>query len=144
MTKIVILTFNYPIYTPPTPTFSDVPPTNPFYTYIETAALHDIVDGYDDGTFRPFNQVTRGQLCKITVLGAGWALIHPAQPTFGDVPSTYVFYEHIETAYCHQIIDGYGDNTFRPGNYATRAQIAKIVSLADSNQTQCTRTSRPR
>jgi hypothetical protein len=40
------------------------------------------------------------------------------------------FYPYIETAYSHSIISGYADRTFRPSNNATRAQIAKIVSLA--------------
>jgi hypothetical protein len=46
-------------------TFSDVPPSNPFYVYIERMARRGIIGGYSDGTFRPNNPVTRGQACKI-------------------------------------------------------------------------------
>ena len=35
--------------------FSDVPTTNPFYPFVETAYNHSIISGYSDGTFRPNN-----------------------------------------------------------------------------------------
>jgi hypothetical protein len=50
---------------PTYPTFTDVPTTNPFYPYIETAYLHAIISGYSDRTFRPQNNATRGQIAKI-------------------------------------------------------------------------------
>jgi hypothetical protein len=107
--------------------FSDVPPSNPFFCYIETAAEHGIVSGYADGTFRPFNDVTRGQLCKMVVSAAQWADDCPPPGHFSDVPVGSPFYCYIETAYNHGIISGYADGTFRPNNPATRGQISKIV-----------------
>jgi hypothetical protein len=138
LTKIVVLAEGFPIYTPPTPTFTDVPITQTFYPYIETAYHQGIISGYSCGggclEFRPGNNVTRGQLCKIVVLAEGWALYAPLLPTFIDVPTTDPFYAHIETAYRHGIISGYdcgiGCLEFRPGNYATRGQIGKIVYQA--------------
>jgi hypothetical protein len=130
MTKITILAFGFQLHTPPSATFSDVPPDHPFYAYVETAAYHRIVAGYSDGTFRPASPVTRGQLSKIVVIAAGWPTINPAVPTFLDVPPEDPFYTYIETAYDHGIIEGYADGTFRPGNNATRGQISKIVYLA--------------
>jgi serine protease AprX len=131
MAKIVILGFQVPLSTNTTPMFSDVPNTNPFFVHIQTAAENDIVSGYADGTYRPFNNVTRGQLSKIVVVAAsvqlGWVVINPPNPHFSDVPTTNPFYTYIETAACHGIISGYADGTFRWGNDATRGQIAKIV-----------------
>jgi hypothetical protein len=127
LTKIVTLAEGWSIYTPPQPSFSDVPTTDPFYQYVETAYSRGIISGYSDGTFRPQNNVTRGQLTKIIVLAEGWPLLDPPTPTFSDVPRTDPFYGYIETAYNRGIITGYADGTFRPGNNATRGQIAKIV-----------------
>jgi hypothetical protein len=131
ISKIVILAFSYPIYTPQQPTFSDVPLTDPFYQYIETAAYNNIVSGYADGTFRPFNNVTRGQLCKIVVVAAGWSLSPPPRQYFIDVPHGHPFFTFIQVAYEHGIISGYSCGPdcleFRPGNNATRGQISKIV-----------------
>ena len=147
--KIVTLAESWSIYTPPTPTFRDVPSTDPFYGYIETAYQHGIISGYDCGAscleFRPGANVTRAQLSKIVVNAAvlinGWTIINPGTPTFRDVPSGDPFYTFIETAYCHQIITGYtcGPSCleFRPNFNATRAQIAKIVCLAVRNEGVC-------
>jgi plastocyanin len=141
MAKIVILGFQIPLSTNTTPMFSDVPQSNPFFTEIQTAAENDIVSGYADGTFRPFNNVTRGQLSKIVVVAAsitlGWEVINPPNPHFSDVPQTNPFYTFIETAFCHGIISGYADGTFRWGADATRGQIAKIVYLAVLDQGKC-------
>ena len=45
---------------------------NPFYAHIETAYLHNIISGYSCGPscleFRPVNNATRGQICKIVYL----------------------------------------------------------------------------
>jgi N-acetylneuraminic acid mutarotase len=151
MVKIVTLAYGIPTYSPPTPTFRDVPVTDPFYAYVETAAHSNIVSGYNCGGpgepcpgiyFRPVALVTRGQLSKIVVVAAGWALLNPATATFNDVPGNNPFYGFIETAYCHQVISGYDCGSpgepcpgkyFRPGNNATRGQIAKIVYNAVSN-----------
>ncbi|MEA2573168.1 MAG: hypothetical protein QOH93_466, partial [Chloroflexia bacterium] len=58
-------------------TFNDVPPSQPFYVYIERAVIHNIISGYACGTpghpeepcpgsyFRPGLNVTRGQAAKI-------------------------------------------------------------------------------
>jgi glucose/arabinose dehydrogenase len=139
--KIVILAFQIPIDLSGAPHYTDVPSTHPFYQYIETATNNGLLVGYADHTFRPGNNVTRGQLSKIIVNGAilryNWTLHTPGQPTFSDVPPGYVFYSYIETAVCHGIISGYADGTFRPGNNATRAQIAKIVCLATRNGPAC-------
>lgn len=143
--KIVVLAYNLPIYTPPTPTFQDVPANHTFYQYIETAYHNGLLTGYNCGAgcleFRPGANVTRAQLSKIVVNAAGWPIIDPAAPTFRDVPRGDTFYTFIETAYCHQIIAGYDCGTgcleFRASANATRAQIAKIVCLAVRNEGVC-------
>ncbi|MGA7729690.1 MAG: S-layer homology domain-containing protein [Chloroflexia bacterium] len=128
--KVVVLAWGWPLQDPQTPTFSDVPRGSTFYQYVETAAYRSIIQGYDDGTFRPGNEVSRGQVSKMVALSAGWALLDPPNPTFTDVPPGSTFYRYVETAHAEGIIQGYNDGTFRPGNSATRGQIAKIVHLA--------------
>lgn len=131
LAKIIVLAEQWPIYTPPTPTFQDVPTTHAFYQYIETAYNHGIISGYNCGTgcleYRPSNNVTRGQLCKIVVLAEQWPLKDPSVPTFSDVPASHPFYQYVETAYAHGIISGYSGGTFRPDGNSTRGQICKIV-----------------
>ncbi len=164
MVKIVVLGYGLPITTPVggAHTFADVPPANPFYDYIETAAADQVVSGYDCGGpgepcdaqhrpyFRPFNNVTRGQLSKIDVVAAGWPLLNPPGPgSFEDVLPNTAFYTYVETAVCAGIISGYdcggpGEPCdaqhrpyFRQYNDATRGQIAKIVYLSITGPGAC-------
>jgi hypothetical protein len=127
LSKIIVLAAGWTIDTTGGPHFIDVPTTNPFYQYIETAYNHGVISGYSDGTFLWGNNITRGQLSKVVVEAMQWAIDTTGGPHFSDVPATQTFYQWIETAYHRGIISGYADGTFQPGNNATRGQIAKIV-----------------
>ena len=115
-----------PMNTSGGPHFLDVPTSSPFYRYIETAYLHNLISGYGDGNFRPNELITRGQLTKIVVTAKGWPLLKPPTPTFNDVPSDSVYFQYVETAMQHKVISGYGDGTFRLGNTATRGRYARL------------------
>jgi subtilisin family serine protease len=128
-TKMLVLSRHWPLLDPVTPTFTDVPRDYWSYSYIETAYAHDVLNGYADGTFRPQDNVTRGQLAKMLVQSQNWPLAHPAQATFSDVGSGHWAYEWIETVAAHGIATGYADHTFRPTNFATRAQLSKTLFL---------------
>ena len=61
--KIVSITAGYLDVIPPNQqTFTDVSPDSTFWVYVERVALHGVVSGYSDGTFRPANPATRGRL----------------------------------------------------------------------------------
>ena len=49
--------------------YTDVPPGHTFYEHINILSAMHAVGGYSDGTFRPDNTLTRGQVAKI-VIGA--------------------------------------------------------------------------
>ena len=133
----------------PTPTsctagqFSDLVPGSTFYPYVTCLVSRGIVSGYADCTFRPSNPVTRGQLSKIVSNAAGFSGPPMAQ-MFVDVPPGATFYDWVQRLASRGYIGGYpcGSGSgepcvppanlpyFRPGNNATRGQIAKIVSNA--------------
>ncbi|MDQ3930290.1 MAG: S-layer homology domain-containing protein, partial [Chloroflexota bacterium] len=54
----------------------------------------------------------------------------PCEVNYSDVPQGSTFYEFVRCLSCRGVLSGYPDNTFRPGNNVTRAQLAKIVSNA--------------
>lgn len=63
--KILVQAEGWTTNTQGGPHFSDVPYSDPFYDYVETAVNQSVITGYSDGTFRPGNSATRGQICKI-------------------------------------------------------------------------------
>src|SRR5262249_4355626 len=57
--------------------------------------------------------------------------VSPPDPApFSDVHSSDYFYQPVNWLYQNVIIDGYGDNTFRPYNNTTRGQLVKVMVLA--------------
>jgi len=120
--------------------FTDVPPGSTFYPFVRCLACRGIVTGYADGTFRPGNNVTRGQAAKIIANSADYQdPIPPNRQTFNDVPVGSTFWVYIERVALHGAISGYecggqGEpcpgRYFRPGNNLTRGQLAKIDSEA--------------
>ena len=130
--KVLALAFGLPINTAGGPHFNDVAVGSTFYPFVETAFNRGIISGYNDGTFRPANVVTRGQIAKMVTLGRGWALHNPTTATFSDVPLGSTFFPFVETAFAKAVISGYSDGTFRPSNSATRGQGAKIIDLSIS------------
>lgn len=133
-----------PLVTPTscTVSFTDVPQNSTFYSYITCLACRGVISGYADGTFRPGNLVTRGQLAKIVSVSAGFEETHSEQ-TFEDVPAGSTFHQFIEQLAEREIIGGYacgstgepcigpGDRPyFRPNSPVTRGQAAKIIASA--------------
>jgi hypothetical protein len=111
--------------------FSDVDTSDYFYSAVRYLYCAGAISGYSDGTFRPYNNTTRGQLSKILTLAEGWAIDTSGGPHFSDVASGSAFYNYVETAYNNGIISGYADGTFRPNSNITRGQLAKVTVLAE-------------
>jgi hypothetical protein len=133
--KAIVRAMGWPLLYPTTPTFTDVPRSSPYYRHIETAVQRGIISGYQDRTFRPDANLTRGQMSKVIIIAGmvryGWQIDTTGGPHFVDVPPSQTFYSFIETAYNRQIISGYGAY-FYPGNNTTRGQFSKMLSQAIS------------
>lgn len=62
---------------PATPTFNDVPPSNPFYKYIEALAASGITAGCGEGNFCPDSPVTRAQMATFLAKALGLSFSTP-------------------------------------------------------------------
>ncbi|MEO8288411.1 MAG: S-layer homology domain-containing protein [Chloroflexota bacterium] len=113
--------------TPCTISFNDVQTADYFYEPVRYLYCKGVIAGYPDGTFRPYNDATRGQISKIVVRATGMPINTQGGPHFTDVPAANPFYEYIETAYNAHVLSGYPDGTFRWSNNITRGQLSKIV-----------------
>lgn len=129
---------------PPGPcgiSFTDVVYPAWFYEPIMWMACNGIVSGYPDGTFRPGNPATRGQIVKIVVGAYELPLHTTSNPSFADVEAGSTFYDWIETASYFGIVEGYpcggdgepcnaeNDPYYRPNGNVSRGQLTKIIVL---------------
>ena len=122
---------------PATPTFLDVDTDHWAYNYIEYAYANDIVIGYPDGTYRPANEVDRGQMAvyMARAISGGDAYVPtgPAVPTFPDVTPTGPWdwcYDHVEYIAEENVTCGYVDGSYHPEYICTRDQMAVFVTRA--------------
>ncbi|MGE5560119.1 MAG: S-layer homology domain-containing protein [Chloroflexota bacterium] len=117
--------------------FAAAPPTDVAGTTFETAvnrlAALNILKGYEDGTFKPGNNITRAEFAAVAVraLGldaaAGQSL---GNTKFKDVPATHWAAGYINIAASRGIIAGYPDGTFKPeANVTTAEAIAMLVRV---------------
>lgn len=110
--------------------FKDVPSTHNFYNDVTNLSERSIIKGFEDGTFRPGENVTRGQVAKIIAGALGLDTKNVKNPGFKDIPTTHQYYGAIAALANAGIISGYEDGTFRPGEPVQRNHMAKIIAGA--------------
>lgn len=96
----------------------------------ETLAALKIVSGYEDGSFRPNETLTRAQFAKMGVVCLGAedkALLNQNYTIFPDVRSGHWATGYVNTAVndC-QILNGYPNGTFAPENAISEAEAVTI------------------
>ncbi|MBD7984541.1 S-layer homology domain-containing protein [Sporosarcina sp. Sa2YVA2] len=111
--------------------FTDVRdiPSHHFYEAVMKYSAAGMIDGYKDGTFKPGQNITRQDAAKLLALVLDLDLDKMDNPGFKDVSKTHASYKYIAALVEAGIISGYEDNTFRPNDSLTRAQMAKILVL---------------
>ncbi|KKW37523.1 hypothetical protein A2454_06150 [Candidatus Peribacteria bacterium RIFOXYC2_FULL_55_14] len=98
---------------------------------VYTAVAEGIVEGYEDGTFRPDDPVNRAEALKILLKATELeALEEPfEQREFSDVPGGAWFAPYVKRLVEYAIVEGYEDGTFRPEQQITRTEASKILLL---------------
>ena len=96
---------------------------------ISTLTRMGIIEGFEDGTFRPNARITRAQFAKIAV-GFFETTKEDYAGFFTDVNIGAWYTEYVEAAAHVGLIEGFGDGTFRPDTNITRAQACVIVNRA--------------
>lgn len=112
--------------------FSDLPTNAPFYYEISWLAHAGIATGYDDGTFRPRNAISREAMAAFLYRFQGVSDYVVANPPFRDVPRGATFYEEIAWLADEGVTTGYSDGTFRPRNAISREAMAAFLYRLDA------------
>ena len=108
-----------------TQNFKDIEKTDPFYKEIHKLSSKGIIKGYEDGTFRAQNQVTRAQAASLLANALQLDLTVVEKPKFKDVDPKSSHYRAI--AKLTEL--GVFNNTekFNPDKGLTRSQMTKIL-----------------
>ncbi|QPC47566.1 N-acetylmuramoyl-L-alanine amidase [Mangrovibacillus cuniculi] len=110
-------------------TFPDVPVSYFASGYIAQAAEAKVIGGYNDGTYRPYKQITRGEMAAL-LTRAYPSLSRSISVMFKDVPKGSMWESSVAKLLGNGITVGYPDLTFRPDNYVTREEFALFVARA--------------
>jgi hypothetical protein len=88
-----------------------------------------VINGYPDGTFRPANNITRAEFCKVVIKALGLDYDGSTAPTvFTDVPSSHWASGYVQAAYELGIVNGRSATIFDPeANVSYNEAIAMIV-----------------
>ena len=87
-----------------------------------------IVNGFEDGTFRPESVVTRAEFVKM--LTAVMGIKAEGECGFDDVSASDWYAPFIAAAYNNGLINGVGENTFAPNGKILRQDAAAVVYRA--------------
>ncbi|WP_167859536.1 Ig-like domain repeat protein [Paenibacillus cymbidii] len=110
----------------PADDFSDVTDSHWAQADIAQAARMGVLDGYPDGSFKPEQPITRGEMATVAVrLLSGQTTGQAA--AFADVAGHWA-QTAIGQAAAAGVIDGYEDGTFRPDAALTRAEAVAMIN----------------
>jgi uncharacterized repeat protein (TIGR01451 family) len=122
----------YEVATKPVP-FTDVQDADWFAGYVRYMLLQGVIQGFQDGTFRPNNTATRAEALQMAYKGAGEDISPiPPNPGFADVNPADWFYRLVADAKAKSFVTGVpcgSQQCFNPNEAVSRAEAAKLVSI---------------
>ena len=105
--------------------YTDVPADAWYNNAVSTLTNAGIIDGYEDGTFKPDGNITRAEFATIAV--RFFEATYDGEDLFSDIAGHWA-QDYINEAANAGVVDGYPDGTFRPQQYITRAEAMTMVN----------------
>lgn len=117
------------------PSFTDVADTADYAQAVSTLASLGIINGYEDGSFKPDNQITRAEVSVMIVAAINRTADAEGQKgttPFADLNNEAYNWASgfVNVAVAEKIIAGFEDGTFGPAANVTYAQVAKMLVCA--------------
>ncbi|MBU0577393.1 S-layer homology domain-containing protein [Patescibacteria group bacterium] len=111
-----------------------------FANAISELADIGVLQGYDDGSFKPENLVSRAETLKIILTSKNYldeekglgkeidfSEYKKDTPSFWDIKKDDWFNEYVHYGYENEIIEGYYNNSFRPHSTVNLAEALKMI-----------------
>ena len=106
--------------------FSDVAAESWYNNAISTLSNMGIINGYEDGTFKPNAPITRAEFTAIATRFFDYEAEYDG--AFNDVSARAWYADYVQAAVDMGLVDGYPDGGFHPDAYITRAEACTIVN----------------
>lgn len=106
--------------------FVDVDDSHWAKEYIYDLANKKIINGYEDSTFKPQENITRAELATLASVAKGFQT-DDNEVIFTDSNSTVWYNRYLTAGYKNHIIEGYPGGEFRPQNNITRQDLCVIM-----------------
>ena len=106
--------------------FTDILNDASYYEDVKKLAENGIINGYEDGSFRPNNGLTRAEACKMINLSLRYTATDGAAG-FTDVNPNDWYFNYAMAAQKAGYIEGYEDGSFRASNNITRQEVCAIL-----------------
>lgn len=119
-----------------TPYFTDVPPSDPFFKFIQKLKDLNITGGCTPTMYCPNDPVTRGQMA-VFIITARYGTIsftYPSTPYFTDVSPSNPFFPFIQKMKQAGITGGCTPTMYCPNDSLTRGQMAVFIDTGLLNQ----------
>lgn len=111
--------------------FSDVPATSPYYSSVEALTQAGVIEGYEDGTFRPEQPINRAEAIKMVLAGIGVEVGNGLYNTgFSDVPLDVWYAGFVMEGSLRGIVNGNPDGTFAGTRTVNKAEFLKMTEQA--------------
>ncbi|MBU1151534.1 septal ring lytic transglycosylase RlpA family protein [Patescibacteria group bacterium] len=113
--------------------FSDLYIGHKNFVAISTLKENGVIEGYDDGSFRPEEKINRAEALKMLTLASELLTKEgineadqPEENVFTDVVRSAWYAKYISAAKDKKVINGYDDGTFKPSENINLMETLKI------------------
>ncbi|MEO1591273.1 MAG: S-layer homology domain-containing protein [Cyanobacteria bacterium J06632_22] len=114
-------------------TFLDVPEDYWAKPFVDALSSRGLMAGFDDGTFKPDDPVTRAQLARV-ITGSFDLSSEEAAVDFTDIATDYWAYGAIQDSVKGGFMNGFPDESFQPDISVPRVQV--LTALVTGLETE--------
>lgn len=117
--------------------YPDVEDGTTIYKAVDYLSEIGIIDGYDDGLFRPDGEITRGEAAALLGRSIGYTEDYEVKPLpFKDVKEGYWAERFISYCFEEGLINGMEPTLYCPADKVTYAQIVKMLVCASGLESE--------
>jgi hypothetical protein len=107
--------------------FTDVSEGDDYYDEIDYLFRHEVIEGYDDGSFQSSRAINRAEFLKVLIFSSvGEPDVNEYNGCFIDVGTDW-FAPYVCYAYANEWVQGYGGGYFKPGQTVSNAEALKMI-----------------